>query len=74
VVAHVARRPRPFVFPAGLPQVDFAVADLATQSLIGSPSAARLTARFAAEVERARRAGMTVYDAKGPLVALRRAP
>ncbi len=71
VVAHVARRRRPHVFPAGLPNGDFAVADLATQGLSGWP-AERLAARFAAHVERARHAGMTVYAVAGPLVALRR--
>ncbi len=71
VVAHVARRPQVYVFPTRIGDADFALLDMQGQILVGETRAAHHR-RLQGELSRARQAGLTVRDQRGPLVLLGR--
>jgi hypothetical protein len=71
VVAHVAQRREPHIFPGGLDRVTFALVDLASDRPQGAGSDFR--ASLERRVERLVASGeMVVADRRGPLVLLRR--
>jgi uncharacterized membrane protein len=71
VVAHVAERQDVNLFPSGVPDVDFALADLASRAVRGL-TLEQLHERLRLEVERARAGGMRIIDQRGPLILLGR--
>jgi hypothetical protein len=68
LLAHFARRPRLFLFPFGLSEVDFALCDLSRFS--SGPHREGARRRVAAAVQN----GMRIEAQEGPILLLRRTP
>jgi hypothetical protein len=71
VVAHVARREDVYLFPRGMPDVDYALVDLDSSGVTGMDRE-RFQTFLATWVEQALEAGMSVELRRGPLLLLAR--
>jgi hypothetical protein len=75
VVAHLAQRAEPFIFPRGVDHADFALAEIGTQVPIEAPSLHAYQESVRRTVSELLRSGrMKLIEARGPIALLGRVP